>query len=360
MKVLLLIKRFQYGGAENHVCELANALAELGHSVWLLSGNGAQRCRLHAKVKYQTIHFSDLKIPLHLIRLLRLIKAEKIEVIHAHQRLPVLLGTLAARWMKIPVVATIHGSALTDLRSNYVRKNIDKVIAIRQSSVDCLEKHMATAHKIELIYNGILPPVACLDRYVDPESFSVYYISRLDKRHAGLLTFILTEVWPEVVRKYPRSHLHIVGEGVGMKAIRESLEKYRCRNLQSSVHMEGYSREVAEYYPDADLVLGVGRVAIESLVHGVPVLSVKHNHLGPIITQANLRRMQFANFVDLDAPPPDKERLLYKLFDFLEHRKSYENEAKFLQGTVCQEYNIIVITKKVARVYEEVINATIR
>ena len=31
----------------------------------------------------------------------------------------------------------------------------------------------------------------------------------------------------------------------------------------------------------ADLVMGVGRVAGESLSHGVPTLSIKYNHLGP-------------------------------------------------------------------------------
>jgi len=358
MKVLLLIKRFQYGGAENHVCELANALAETGHSVWVLSGEGAQRCRLHPRVHYETVHFSDLKIPFHLLRLIRLIKVEKIEVIHAHQRLPVLLGTLAARWMKIPVVATIHGSAITDLRSEYVKRNIDKVIAIRASSIACLEQLLKAPQKIELIHNGIRPPLTCLDRYVDPDSFSLYYVSRLDRHHTSLLIHILTEVWPEVVRKYPHSHLHIVGEGTGMKSIRESLAKRTGFIGQASVHLDGYASEVEDYYPDADLVLGVGRVAIESMVHGVPVLSVKHNHLGPIVTQSNLRRMQFANFVDLDATAPDRKMLLSKLFDFLDHRRFYENEAKCLQYLANREYNIAGITKKIVHVYSDAIKSS--
>lgn len=30
MRILLMVKRFQFGGAENHVCELANALVAGG------------------------------------------------------------------------------------------------------------------------------------------------------------------------------------------------------------------------------------------------------------------------------------------------------------------------------------------
>ena len=355
MRVLLLIKRFQYGGAENHVSELANALADAGHSVWLMSMAGKQQLRLRPTVQHIAVNFSDLKIPFHLYRLIKLIKAEKIEVIHAHQRLPIFLGTIAAKWMKIPVVATIHGSVLTDLRSDYARRNIDKAIAIRESCVSCISNFLRSQIKVVLIPNGVQLPAACVDRFVDPESFSLYYISRMDRHHSRLLRMILTEVWPRFLEKYPRSHLHVVGDGGCLPCITNIIEQPSFSFLRRSVHFEGYAREVGEHYPGADLVMGVGRVAIESLVNGVPLLSVKYNHLGPIVTVRNLKRMQYANFVDLEASAPNAHHLLEKLTSFLEHRTFYENEAKILQQIVSQEYNLNIVTEKIVEVYREVV-----
>ncbi len=351
MRVLLLIKRFQYGGAENHVSELANALADAGHSVWIMSMTGQQQVRLHPEVQHIAVNFSDMKIPIHLYQL---IKAEKIEVIHAHQRLPILLGTMAARWMKIPVVATIHGSVLTDLRSDYARRNIDKAIAVRESCFSCIAHFLRSQKKVVLIPNGVQLPAACVDRFVDPESFSLYYISRMDRHHTRLLSMILTEVWPRLLEKHPRSHLHVVGDGCCMPCITKILVQPNFSSLRRSVHFEGYAREVGDHYPDADLVMGVGRVAIESLVNGVPLLSVKHNHLGPIVTVRNLKRMQYANFVDLEVSAPDAHTLLARLNLFLEHRIFYENEAKILQQIVSQEYNLSNVAERIMEVYRKV------
>jgi glycosyltransferase involved in cell wall biosynthesis len=356
MKVLLLVKRFGYGGAENHVSELANALADAGHSVWLISSPGLQQYRLHSGIRHITTDFSDWKIIFQLIRIIRLIRSEHIEVIHAHQRFPIFIGTLASMWTKIPVVATVHGSAFTDLRSELVRRNLSRVIAIRESCLSCMQNIVKPPEKIILIPNGVKLPTTCVDRFVDPQSFSLYYISRMDRHHIGLLKFFLTEVWPQVMDKYPRSQFHIVGEGSCLNEMIDFL-KMKCnhKKILASVYFEGYAVDVGEHYLDADLVMGVGRVAIESMVHGVPLLSVKHNHLGSVVTRDNLKRIQFANFVDLNGSAPNREHFMGILEDFLAHRSFYENEAKSLQQLLSKEYNLDVIAKRIVAVYQEVI-----
>lgn len=42
MRILLVLKRFDFGGAENHVCDLANTLCELKHEVFLVTAKGRQ------------------------------------------------------------------------------------------------------------------------------------------------------------------------------------------------------------------------------------------------------------------------------------------------------------------------------
>lgn len=355
MNILLLVKRFQFGGAENHVCELANALAENGHRVWLLSDTGSQVGRLHPMIQYRVVRFTDLKLAFHLYSLVRLVRKERIEIIHAHQRFPIFLGTLAAKWCKIPLVATVHGSSITDLKTGFVRKSVDRVITIRESCHARLKETFTLGSKVVLIPNGINLPASSVTRKVEHQGFSLFYISRLDQHHAQLLKFILADVWPQMVRKYPDSILHIVGDGTGLNQIKQFWQAKKFNPYRETVRFEGYCRDVPVLYPMADLVMGVGRVAIESLVYGVPLLSVKYNHLGPIITQSNFKAMQFANFVDLNATAPDGKNMLNKLIDFLANREFYENQTRILQQIVQQEYNMSLVVKRIVGVYREVI-----
>jgi hypothetical protein len=82
--------------------------------------------------------------------------------------------------------------------------------------------------------------------------------------------------------------------------------------------------EVASCLAKAHLVMGVGRVVGESLGLGIPALSIKWNHLGPIVRRENFEELSYANFVSLEAPPPDPERLLSILDEFMDHAAYYQ------------------------------------
>jgi hypothetical protein len=41
MRVLYLIKSFDFGGAENHVLDLANSMTEIGNDVYLITRKGS-------------------------------------------------------------------------------------------------------------------------------------------------------------------------------------------------------------------------------------------------------------------------------------------------------------------------------
>jgi hypothetical protein len=52
MRILQLVNRFDFGGAENHVKELCNELAAMDHKVVLATRNGRQRTLLDNRVKF--------------------------------------------------------------------------------------------------------------------------------------------------------------------------------------------------------------------------------------------------------------------------------------------------------------------
>jgi len=351
MKILLLIRNFDFGGAENHVRNLANELCLSDCSVWLISRKGRQLEQLIQGVNHRTIEFSDYLILPQLLKLIQVIKREKFDVIHAHQHLPILLATLAGKITGTPVIATIHGRIKHDLPYNFEKKSIQRVIAISRNSLKGLKMHELTKDKSILIPNGIhLPEFKKTNGY---PGLSIYYVSRINKRHANLIGLILKEVWPVFISRYPEARFNILGDGNFLGKIIDAVNSGH-NNLQSSVKVIGYTSDISQEISNASLVIGVGRVALKSLAKGIPVFSLKVNRLGGIVTTSNYPHHSYGNFVDIDGKFPNSECILNTLEDFVINQEFYRNEALILQQKIAEEYNIKNIIASTIEVYKEV------
>ena len=62
MNILIVVKRFDYGGSQNHACDLANSLSERNHNVYLVGTRGRQEERLSPKVNYRRLNFDKFFI----------------------------------------------------------------------------------------------------------------------------------------------------------------------------------------------------------------------------------------------------------------------------------------------------------
>ena len=96
---------------------------------------------------------------------LRLLKAERVELIHAHEFTANTYGTLLGRLAGVPVVATVHGK-------NYYAEQVKRRAAYRFTSRAArmiavsedlkrfaVERVGISAHRIKVIYNGVeIPP----------------------------------------------------------------------------------------------------------------------------------------------------------------------------------------------------------
>ena len=96
MKILMLTDSMDMGGAETHVRELALAIVEKGHRVLLVSGGGRLADALAAHgVRTVTLPLSSrspLAVRSCYRQLLRLVRRERPNLIHAHARFPALLA----------------------------------------------------------------------------------------------------------------------------------------------------------------------------------------------------------------------------------------------------------------------------
>ncbi len=122
MRLLELPTNFRPGGIQRHVLDLTAYLRGRGHQV-TLAGDGGAWAGVGRDPDHLHLGLNDVAelggalprrlahLPLRAWQLRKLLKARRIELIHAHETAPTLVADLARRGLGIPLVMTFHGSA---------------------------------------------------------------------------------------------------------------------------------------------------------------------------------------------------------------------------------------------------------
>ena len=351
MRILHLVRIFGFGGAENHVRDLANVMDELGHDVFVMARSGKQNILLNKGVKFINIRMKDFLAPFQILYVARFVRQHRIDVIHAHQRLPVFIGTIAGKIAGIPVVVTVHGQTQHDVRSPLTRKAIDKFIFVRQTTFDEAGGYGIPSGKCTIIQNG----VRIIDCKSERDYNSLCYISRIDKRHSLVISMLMNKVLKPVSDQYPGMKFNIVGDGDHLSEIRKEADSINRQLGRTAIIVHGYMQDASEIIRKSGLVIGVGRVAIETLACGVPVLSVNHKYFGGLVSRTNYAFFRKNNFVAYGKEPPDERKLLAEVEDYFSNINQWQEEAAFLQKKVDEDFNILKITKSITDLYSELI-----
>lgn len=352
MHVLHLIKKFNFGGAENHVRDLANVMDGMGNKVFIISRRGMQNNLLNTGVKFIPFLMADFLIFINVLFVVYIIKKHKIEVIHAHQRLPVLIGTFAAKIAGIPIVVTVHGQTQYDLRSGFSKRLPDKFIYVRQSSLESSAEFGIPEYKTAFIQNGVSVSKLLRNR----DDYSISYISRIDKRHFSVISMITNKVIVPLFNEYPEIKFNIIGAGNFLEVIRKEAEIINNKLNRKVIIVHGYVADVKEIIQKSGLTLGVGRVAIESLACGIPLLSVNQKYLGKLVTMKNYMFYKLNNFVSIGSEPPDENRLIRALKEYLSNISDCQKESILLQKKIDEDLNIFKIARTITDLYQETID----
>ena len=113
LTVLQVIPSLETGGAERAVIEIAAALTRRGDRALVASKGGRLEGELKAAggelMRLPTATKNPLAILANARRLVRLIRAEKVDIVHARSRAPAWSALLACRRTGVPFVTTFHG-----------------------------------------------------------------------------------------------------------------------------------------------------------------------------------------------------------------------------------------------------------
>jgi len=351
MRILHIIKNFDFGGAENHLCVLANSLDAIGNEIYLIGGQGTQQSRLSSSIKFIPLQLRSLLFLYNILWIVYYVLHYKIQIIHAHQRYPIHLASIVGKITRTPLVVTVHGRSQYDLRSRFSRKYADKIIFVSQFVMENSIRFPEIQKKVVYIPNGVLISTIKSVKKI----CQVSYVSRMDSKHCAVVLMIIHHILPRLLMDYPLLTFNIVGGGHQLEVVKEEAQRFNQAFNKEVCLVSGFQSNVMESICPSVLVLGVGRVALEALGSGIPVLSVNRKRLGTVINTENFPFYKANNFVAVGHNPPDAETLLAQIQLFLTNQLYFQTEANELQSYVDEEFNHLKIASRINELYKELV-----
>ncbi len=324
LTILQVLPNLEGGGVERGTIEMAAAIQAAGWNSIVVSAGGKMVYELdRIGVRHITmpVHSKNpLVIRQNLRRLVKLIQAEKVDVVHARSRAPAWSAYGAARKTGAHFVTTFHaaytrGGMLKNWYNSVMARG-EKVIAISDFIAEHIkENYQVREEDIVTIARG----VDC--RRFNPGAVSAERIIKMASDWAlpdgvpvimmpGRLTRLKghTSLIEALARIPDKNFLALfVGAGSGREAYRSELNKLVLeKGLQGKIQIKDYCSDMSAALMLADVVVsattvpeGFGRVSVEAQAMGRPVVATAHG--GSLETVVNGETGWLVPVGDLDA-----------------------------------------------------------
>ncbi len=296
MRVLQVLPRMDVGGVERGVYDLAKFFKGKSLTTIIVSGGGQLARELEAMgIKHYTLPVYR-KSPLGLFlvgRLKKIIKDEKIDIVHARSRVPGWISFFASRATLSHFITTAHGIYKNRLFSEVMGWG-KFVIAPSQVVVRQMKTRFGVPEE----------KIRIISRWVDLDNFNfIDYKNRKELNNIVSIGRIsptkgyehLIKGFKKVVRFNPYLKLKIVGAADKSKLrYLEHLKTLVSRfSLNYNVEFVGFTPDVGQVLAGARILVApsvieesFGRVVIEAFACGVPVVATAVGGFKEIIDEA--------------------------------------------------------------------------
>lgn len=285
-KILYLISDRQFGGGSRHLYDLIENLSHAWFEPILISRSSPILEKLKDKIKTYSVEMKN-RLDFNSIKEIRkIIIKEKPDLVHLHSTRAGILGALAAKNLKIPIVYTehlfthdyiphnklIHTYQIITFR--YLSKYITKVIVVSQAVKKYLiDKNIFPSERIEVIYHGV-GAVQPITNHQSP-------ITKIGS--IGALNSLKGYKYlTEAVQNIDGIKLEIVGSG-------DELAKLQKLDVNKKTKFINYSDNIYkimskwDIYVQSSLSESFGLALAEAMAIGLPVIATKVGGMPEIV-----------------------------------------------------------------------------
>ena len=354
-KILYVITRSDWGGAQVHLFDLLTEMTKRGVVCEVAVG---ERGELYDRLVAQGIQVYYLKHLIHEIKPLtdvravfelnKVMKLANADVVHLHSTKAGWIGRLSALCVGSPVIFTAHGWCFTEgatgMRKRF-GKTIEKFLIPMTDAIICvseydrnlaLKQKVAEKEALKVVYNGVASiKMNEADKTPSerPDVFKVMMTARFaePKDQASVI---------EAFAELPENmELYLAGDGPNLEMCKQLANE---RKLSQRVHFLGQRSDVAQWLNTMDAFVlsshyeGLPISIIEAMSAGLPIVAsdvggvselVHHNQNGYLFPEGDTAKLtQLLKTLD----QKQKKQLGQESFKLYEEKFTLE---KCVQGT---------------------------
>jgi peptidoglycan/xylan/chitin deacetylase (PgdA/CDA1 family) len=348
MRIVQLLSQMQPTGAEAYAITVANWLTDQGHQVWFISD------KLHSAIRQpfipMSVHKNSFTTRWTSTRTLRRFLIEnKIQVVHAHSRAAARLAFWATLGLKIATVSTIHGRQPVSFSKKIFDIYGEKVICICENVMTTLtEKLSMNRRKMRVIRNPVNSAALPFQEDLSPE-MRIAWIGRFTGPKGQRAQEFLQQVAPGLLKAFPQLHIDVIG---GDPALLGAITSH------PQVHVQNHHPRLDDELGKYQVVLAAGRIAISSLLRGIPTYAIGEYSAPGLVRGENLDEVLKSNFGDIGADGAPMGKV-----DFAELEKAILNflrdpgvlavsERRGLRDEIFRSFDQGLVCKKIFNTYK--------
>ncbi len=274
-RILYVITKANWGGAQHYVYDLALAAKAAGHEVAVaVGGTGELTERLQKAsvrmielpLRQQRTFLLDLLTFGSLFALIRIFRTERPDVVHTNSAKAGGLGALAARIAHVPhIVFTAHGWEFNAPRSWLSKIGIrlfSWLTIILSHTTICVSNAIRRdiawmpfiKEKLVVIHNGVacdpLLPRDEARKALSPFTESTYWIGMLSELHPTKRVDDAIRAFAPIARRHPDTGLFIISDGKERKRLEQLIQEL---HLEKRVSLLGHVPNAPRYLGAFDM-----------------------------------------------------------------------------------------------------------
>ncbi len=291
MNILFALSQLEVTGAEVYAATVGNQLSGRGHRMFYISDTFTKE----VSGNVFTLRFNKRNLfrrVWHISYLVYLIKRYRIQIVHAHSRASGWSSYVACKLTNTPMITTVHGRQPVHRSRKKFHALGTKAIAVCENVAEQIISDLGVPKSIvEVLRNGVSADDFPPREVPNNRKKIITIIGRLSGPKGDLLFSLLDTVLD--------SGLYQVNS-VGGAELPDRFSVFSDR-----INFVGYVDDVRPYIEKSDLVIGAGRVSIESILMGCATFAIGEAKSIGLVTKENIDEALRSNFGDVGGEEMD-------------------------------------------------------
>lgn len=367
-KVLYMITKGNFGGAQRYVFDLAVSIPKEKFEVVVACGEGET---LKEKLKENNIRVIEIpslqrnisftKDIFALMETIKIIKDERPDILHLNSSKMGGIGALAGRILKVPkIIFTGHGWAFNEERGVLSKSAIavahwmtivlcHKTIAVSKRVADQISRFPLVKNKIIQIYNGI-GEIKFLEkeearRQIAPEIKESFWIGTISELHKNKGLDFLIEAFAGVYKNRSNIACVIIGGGEEKENLQKIAKKF---GIENKVYFLGFIKNASRFLKAFDIFTLTSRTEafpyapLEAGLAGLPVVASWVGGIPEIITNEESGRLARVGNV---------EEIWEDLSEMIANQEEAKTLGKNLKEKIESDFSLEKMIEKTINLY---------